>query len=173
MALDVAGKAVAKFLEYYREIQRIHLESTGKKLKGYKPTEPDRLGAVFEAVLALESDGLERLTEFLHRVIWSQCLGNGNHRTTVLFLQAFLDSFGVRLPHTVDDPPGSDFRSRLNRFTEVSHEYLDRQNEWGYGPREFETRHREHCRRWLDEMLGPQSALVATIGPQRLMTFLS
>ncbi|HEX9816938.1 MAG TPA: hypothetical protein VGB18_08150, partial [Candidatus Thermoplasmatota archaeon] len=52
-------------------------------------------------------------------------------------------------------------------------EYLERQNEWGYGPHEFEKRHAGWTRQTIEKMIGNQSVVWEMIGPQRLRDFIS
>ena len=110
----------------------------------------------------------------LHGLIWFQCLGNGNHRTSTLFLQAFAAFVGVQFPHD-GEAPGAEkrFLENLTSYTDRSKTLLDRQGEWGYGTREMEQRHTGLTMQWVEEMLGNQSLDRTTIGAQRLMTFSS
>lgn len=170
-----AGKRLAsKLLEYYERVQSAHVEFTGRRLQEYKPTEPERLAEVFAEILKSKMAGREFLAEVLHRLIWSQCLGNGNHRTSTLFLQAFAAYAGIRFPYDADAPGGEKrFLEQLTRYTDRSKRLLDRQGEWGYGPHEMEKRHAGLTLQWVEEMSGPQSLDRTTIGAQRLMTFSS
>jgi hypothetical protein len=170
----MGARAAAKFLVYYEEAKRLHLERAGAPLKEYKPTEPDRLAAVFDGILRGPQTGLDFLGNLLHRIVWAQCLGNANHRTAILFVQAFLDSAGLRLPYYADEPNApARFHGSVDRFTDLSHRLLDRQSEFGFGPEQLETQHRDWSRRWVAEELGNQSRVAMTMGPQRLRTFLS
>lgn len=166
--------AVEKFLDYYEESRRLHRTLTGTPLREYKPTEPERLAEVFESLWSLEMTGVEFIGEVLHRLVWSQCLGNANHRTTILFLQAFLDSATLSLPSYAEEPNSdSRFRAAVNHFSDASHRILDRQSEFGYGPRQLERQHQDLTRRWITQQMGDQSRVAMTTGPQRLMTFCS
>lgn len=91
-------RAVAKFLAYFEEIKRLYQQATGHPLEMYKDTKPGCLAEAFEFILALSLRGVEFVTETVHRLAWSQCLGNGNHRTTALFVGDFIDSLGLEFP---------------------------------------------------------------------------
>ncbi len=149
------GLAVERYLLYYAEVRRIHQELSGSPLREYKPTEPDRLADVFESLWGLGVHGAPFLGEVLHRLVWSQCLGNANHRTAILFLEAFLDAAGFKFPHYADETGAPDrFRVQVERYSEWSHRRLDRQSEFGYNPRQLEEEHRRFSvawsKRWWD-----------------------
>jgi hypothetical protein len=170
------GQAAARrFLIYFEEVCRIHLEDTGSALKTYKPTEPERLEAVFQDLLNSRPTGVEFLVELLHTLVWSQCLGNANHRTTVLFLQSTLHLQGISLPHYSNEVGASDrWGVAVNNFSDLSHRILDAQGEWGYGREQLRTQHRALCAEWLTANLGDDQSLVATtIEPQRFIAALS
>lgn len=165
--------AAKKFLAYYGAIKEAVLATTGKPLKEYQPTDPARLEEAFRIILESPLTGKEFIGQLAHELIWRQCLGNANHRTTFLFVQAFLVDVGVEFPHYASSSDDTRYRNELSAFTDRSKDSLDRQNEWGYGPKEFERRHRGHTAQLMDSLLGPQSFDWAMIGAQRLMVFIS
>lgn len=166
--------AAEKFLEYFRSLRDAYEAETGHEIRDYKPLESDRLLQVFDDLATLKTQGLDFLAEMLHRLVWAQCLGNANHPPTILFLQGFMDQEGVAFPSLGDEVDAQEhFHNDVNRFSDVSHRILDRQSEFGFGPRQLEDQHREWSRRWLEELLGTQSRVVATVDAQRLMTFCS
>ncbi len=174
MVTEEAVRAAAHFLEYFERAKQIHLKQTGSPLKMYQPTAPDRLADVFEGLFSSALRGQDFVADVLHEIIWNQTLGNANHRTTILFVQSFLDREAVPLPHYMADADADmRFQGQINKFSIRSHENIDRQNEWGYGPKEFKNRHRWLCQQWLGEVLGSQSCVSMTVGPQRLMDFSS
>lgn len=172
--MEAWESAAAKFLAYYEVVKALHAGVTGKPLAEYQPTDRARLVDAMQESLASGLQGREFVAEVLHLLVWRQCLGNGNHRTTFLFVQNFLSHLGVRFPHYSADPNAEmRLRSDISRYTERSKDYLERQNEFGYGPKEFENRHRGMARQMLDELIGPQSFDWTTVGPQRLSDFIS
>lgn len=98
----------------------------------YQPTAPDRLADVFEGLFSSALRGQDFVAEVLHELIWHQTLGNANHRTTILFVQSFLDREAVHLPHYATDADADvRFQAQINTFSIRPHENIDRQNERG------------------------------------------
>lgn len=174
MVRPETDRAVAKFLAYFDQIKRLYQEAAGRPLEMYKNTEPKCLANVFESIWALPLTGMEFVAETVHRLSWSQCLGNGNHRTTTLFVADFLDSFGLAFPPDTGSPHAeARFERSLNQWIGRSQALIRRRGEPGYAQARLEPRHREITGEWVEEILRSQSEALAMTGPQRLMNFIS
>ncbi|HEX9817081.1 MAG TPA: hypothetical protein VGB18_08880, partial [Candidatus Thermoplasmatota archaeon] len=96
--------ATEKFLAYYEFFQSVELAEKGKPLQEYQPTDPERLMETFSNIFASKLSGLDFIAFVLHHLVWRQCLGNANHRTSALFVQNFLADVGIVFPHYADEP---------------------------------------------------------------------
>ena len=143
----------------------------GRELEMHKDTEPNCLATVFERVWALESRGPDFLGEVLHELVWGQCLGNGNHRTSVLFLRTFVGFVGIEFPSPGERAPL--FARSLDQWIGRSQALIRRRGEPGFAQARLEPKHREVTKGWVTEELADQSAALAMIGAQRLMDFIS
>lgn len=162
-------------MSYFEQVRQLYEKQAGKPLEIYKPTEPECLVQAFENIWAAPSSGIEFLVEVVHRLVYGQCLGNGNHRTTILFLQGFLDHVGFSFPHDGDRPEGAGrFEESINSWTSRSQTLIRRRGEWGFGQARLEPEHIRITREWVVQNApSDQSEVLATIGPQRLMIFIS
>ncbi len=128
----------------------------------------------FDRFWASQNRGTALLGELLHSLVWSQCLGNANHRTTLLFLEGILTSLGIVFPHYADeDDSDTRFKAAIESYSDSSHRLLDRQSEFGYNPVQLKQRHHELSEKWMNRQIGDQSRVETMIDPQRLMAFFS
>lgn len=170
MPQDEIDRGVELYLAFFDEIRSFYREDTGKELELYKETDADCIREALRRLLRSSSIGLHFVVEALHELTWSQCLGNGNHRTAILFVGDLLDSCGATLRGDLGDEA---FAASLETWIVPSQAILRRRGEWGYAQKGLEARHREATKRWLKERLGDQSEALATIRPDSLLNFLS
>lgn len=167
-------RAVAKFLAYFEEMKNLHQTTAGRPLEMYKETEPRCLEGAFEAIWAIPTTGLPFVADAIHALVWGQCLGNGNHRTTILFMRTFLESVGVEFPSYAAGPDASGrFEASMNAWTNRSQTLIRRRGQPGFAQARLEPKHREITSEWVAEMVGNQSEVLTMTGPQRLMDFIS
>ncbi|MCA1819547.1 MAG: hypothetical protein LC620_05780 [Halobacteriales archaeon] len=172
--MSEAERAAARFLGYFEQAKLLHESQHGEPLRFYKDTEPECLVSVFERLLYSDSRETAFVGEILHSLVWAQCLGNANHRTTMLFLQAFLARFGIALPSYAQEPDAAHrFQKDLDDWMTRSHAILDQRGKHAAGQARLAPAHQETASAWLQKMLGTQSIALMTMGPQRLMTFIS
>lgn len=174
MGQDWTDRAVEKYLAYFREMRQAYEAQSGLPLELYKATEPVCVEQTFSTLAGLSMTGATFLSEMLHRLVWAQCLGNANHRTSVLFVRTFLEREGVPFP-AYESEAGSQerFLGSLNEWIQRSQPLIRRRGEPGYAQARLEPEHRTITTRWLEENLGPQSEPLAMIGAQRLIAFFS
>ena len=174
MTAGPTERAVEKFLAYFKEAKKLHLSVTGKPLEMYKSTDAGCLAEVFDGIWALAVTGPGFVAETLHRLAWGQWLGNGNHRTTLLFLGEFLSSSGIRFP-PYGEEPGAEarFERDLNQWIHRSQALIRRRGEPGFAQARLEPARRKMSREGVLELLGPQSEALMMVGPQRLMKAIS
>lgn len=92
----------------------------------------------------------------------------------MLFVQTFLARCGVAFPwYGVEPDATRRFEDDLHRWMVPSHAILDQRGEHGAAQARLGPAHREKTREWVRAMIGPQSIPAMTLGPQRLMTFIS
>lgn len=174
MGSPLAERGAAKFLAYFEELKKLHQAKLGRPLEMYKGTEPECLVTRFDALLESQLRGPFFVAEMIHQLAWGQCLGNGNHRTTVLFVSDFLDANLVRFPSYLGESDGDGrFEKELNRWIDRSQALVRRRGEFGYAQARLEPRHREITLEMVTEMAGAQSEALTMMGPQRLMNFIS
>lgn len=115
----------------------------------YKSTDQECLTTVFNAILARPEAAAAFVAEALHLLVWGQCLGNGNHRTSVLFLRNFLRDAGVRYPQYDEASDAlARFEKSMNQWTGRSQALIRRRGEPGFAQARLEPRHREITREW-------------------------
>lgn len=160
------------FLKYFEKAKEIHLRETGKPLRMYKRTDERCVERVFRRALRSSATGKEFLIEFVHHSVWNQCLGNGNHRTTLLFVGGWLGSEGIRLAEDEERfrTISNEWIDESKRLMEPSHAAFD---VGGGPPEKSEPIHHESVSRWLDGVLGSQSRSLTMMGPSSLKSFLS
>lgn len=163
--------AVSVYLEVFEEVKRLVATETGKALGWYKPTEPERLQAVFGLALRDRARGMSFLSSVLHRLIWEQCLENGNHRTATVFLTGFLGAQGVRVPQKLGAAALREFRDTTNEWFRVSKRLLDAKEQM-LQVEKAKREHRQRSHAWLTQVVGNQSIRLAMVGPKSLMAFL-
>lgn len=132
---------------------------------------PDCLEAVAERLPASPLRGPDYAAEVVHEVIWSQCFGDGNHRTSVAVIQAVLLADGVPFPATSKDQ----FLASTSQFIDRSHAYADL-NRLPYTPAQrnrFKEKQRALVAEWLSENAPTQVGSLAMIGSHSLRTFSS
>lgn len=162
-------KAVAKFLAYFEAVKQLHVAELGKPLEMYKTTDAACLAAAFHATWMLPTRAATFVADLVNTLVWSQCLGNGNHRTTVLFVRTFLEWAGVEFPAS----KVANFEKELHIWVNRSQALIRRRGEPGYAQARLAPRHREITGQWVDEMLPDQSGALMIMGPQRLIDFIS
>lgn len=174
MARPETERAVAKFLAYFAEVKKLHETTMGTTLEMYKDTEPTCLESVFESLWRLQTTGLAFVADAINALVWGQCLGNGNHRTTILFMRTFLESTGVPFPHySADRDATGRFEKSMNGWTNRSQALIRRRGEPEFAQARLAPKHKEITLEWVAEMLGLQSEVLTMVGPQRLMDFIS
>lgn len=160
-------RGVELYLAYFREAQRLHRSELGRELEMYKDTEPRCVEQALQRLVASRRTGTGFIAEILHELAWSQCLGNANHRTAMLFLVDFVETF-------LNSPQEAKRLAQgTNDWVIGSQAVIRRRGEWGYSQAGLEDRHRQQCDQWVRHTLGGQSEALMMSGPQRLLAFLS
>ncbi|HEX9816483.1 MAG TPA: hypothetical protein VGB18_05845 [Candidatus Thermoplasmatota archaeon] len=162
-------KAVAKFLAYFELVKAGYLAETNAQLEMYKPTDEACLSEKFELMWASERTGAAFVAELMNVLVWGQCLGNGNHRTSTLFVRTFLEWAGVEFP----SPTIQNFSVELDVWINRSQALIRRRGEPGFAQARLAPKHQEITEKWVNEMLAGQSAALTMVGSQRLMDFIS
>lgn len=166
--------ATEKFPGYFDVVQNLHRSTLGRALEMYKATEPDCVMQAFERIWSLEARGAAFVGKLVNELVWPQCLGNGNHRTTILFVRTFLDSASVQFPVYAAAPDADQrFEASLNAWINRSQALIRRRGEPGFAQARLAPKHREITLAWTAAELGNQSEALTIIGPQRLMDFIS
>lgn len=128
----------------------------------------------FDTIWNSPSSGARFLGEILHTLVWAQCLGNANHRTTIMFLQGLMAALYVPFPWYAEEPGSAErFKTAVESFSDASHRLLDRQSEFGYSRQQLKERHKELAVKWVERQFGDQSRVETMIEPQRSMAFFS
>lgn len=172
--MDHARAAQLRFLRYFEAVKGAHERLLRRPLRDYKLLEPEGLEEAFRGILRMRRRGAPFVGELVHRLIWGQFLSNGNHRTTLAFTLAFLQSVGVKFPSY-----GSGARQR-RRFSRDAQGYMVQSKQIvpykspgsGMGG-VSRRRHRRITHEWVATMLGRQSGSLTNVGSQALRTFLS
>lgn len=165
---------MAKFLAYFEEVKKLHETTVGRPIEMYKDTEPKCLEDAFESIWSLETRGLAFVADAINTLAWSRCLGNGNHRTTILFVRTFLESVGVQFPSYASEPDApARFEKSMNAWTSRSQALIRRRGEPGFAQARLPHKHREITVEWVTEVVGDQSEALTMVGPHRLMDFIS
>ncbi len=185
---DLPEELTNLYLEYHKAIVQQTKEERGSPPKPYKKMQ---LGWVRRLFQSIRLDGLtliDQAMKILSGLVVCHALPNTNHRTSVFFVQAFLDANGVRFPH-YRGRRSHQRRTRLdmNEYIRDSKYLLNlkiKQNHYvrryqqgkrimyfrGGGQRtiraedlglssgQYNRRHRKLTKKWLERMLGDQSA---------------
>jgi hypothetical protein len=167
MAEPEIQRGVELYLAYFQEARRLHLHELGRELELYKDTEPRCVEQTLERLITSRQTGTAFIAEILHELAWSQCLGNANHRTAILFTGDFLAT------NLGDDFEGPHFAHTTDRWIISSQAIIRRRGEWGYNQAGLEDRHKEITMDWIGNTLEGQSEALMMIGPNRLLNFLS
>ncbi len=185
--MTLAGNLPALYLEYHKAVVLGVTEERGSPPRRYKSLEIGKLKRFFDGLRNQGRSLLDQSSELLSGLIVCHALPNTNHRTSLFFVQAFLEANGVRFPHyrgRWDEErrfrlDGTEYirdsKYLLNlkvdqeRYAQRHREgkpimYLRgggrrriRAEDLGLSNRRYNRRHRELTRRWLERMLGDQS----------------
>lgn len=168
------ARAVDKFLACFEEVKKLHVAVLGKSLEMYKATEPACLEAALDELFASKAFGVAFVADAVNTLLWKQCLGNGNHRTTILFMRTFPESCAVAFPYYASEPDAQvRFEASMDSWTKRSQASIRRRGEPGFAQTRPAPRHKEITEEWVAQALGAQSDVLMMVGPQRLMDFIS
>lgn len=185
--VSLAQRLTDLYLEYHKAVVLQVTKERGSPPRRYKGLEFGNLKRFFDGIRNEGQSLLEQGARLLSGLIVTHALPNTNHRTSLFFVQAFLEANGVRFPH---------YRARRDadrRFRLDGTEYIRdskyllnlkvdqdkyagryaagkpimylrgggrrriRPEDLGLSNRQYNTRHREMTRTWLERMLGNQS----------------
>jgi hypothetical protein len=168
---ELANRGRAKILAYFQELMTLHAQTHGSEPRMHKETEPACVQGVLFRALASENSGGAFVGELTSSLVWKQCLGNLNHRTTELFVTGFLIDSGVPVVRDAEI---------IREITETWHaesKRIMRSQEsafdvFGASDRQ-RKQHAEAAAQWVVAMAPDQSDRLAKIGPNSLRSFLS
>jgi hypothetical protein len=143
MAEPEIQRGVELYLAYFTETQNLHDRELGRPLEMYKETDPACVEAMFTRLVICPLRGADFLAELLHELAWSQCLGNGNRRTAMLFVVDFIES-AIGQPEQA-----AAFAQDVDAWVTHSQAIIRRRGEWGYAQSGLENRHREWTLAWV------------------------
>lgn len=185
--MSLARKLTDLYLEYHKAVVLQVTEERGSPPRRYKPLEVGKLRRFFDWLRIEGQALLDQGSRLLSGLIVCHALPNTNHRTSLFFVQAFLEANGVRFPHYRRK------RDAERRFRLDGTEYIRdskfllnlkidqakfarryeggkpimylrgggrrriHPEDLGLSNRQYNRRHRELTRTWLKRMLGDQS----------------
>lgn len=185
--MSLARNLVDLYLEYHKAVVLRVTEERGSPPRRYKSLEIGKLRRFFDGLRIENRSLLEQGTRLLSGLIVCHALPNTNHRTSLFFVQAFLEANRVRFPHYRGE------RDAERRFRLDGTEYIRdskfllnlKMNQVRYARRyeegkpvmylrgggrrrihaedlglsnqQYNRRHRELTGSWLKRMLGDQS----------------
>lgn len=183
---DLAERLTNLFLEYHKGVVVTVTKERGTAPRKYKPMQLGYARRLFQGIQLQGLTLLDQATKILSGLIVCHALPNTNHRTSVYFVQGFLGANGVTFPYyhgrrghvrrfyLDTNPYILDSKFIINLKARQKHYALRHQQgkrlmylggrkrtiraeDLGLSNREYNARHRELTKLWLERMLGNQS----------------
>ncbi|MFQ5910952.1 MAG: hypothetical protein ACE5IJ_09580 [Thermoplasmata archaeon] len=187
----VAEELTRLFLEEHKAIVKKVAEERGHPPRKYKKLEPRKIERLFSTMRLDGLNLLDQAMKLLSGLIVSHALPNANHRTSIFFVQFFLEENGLRFPFYRGRRAWQrQWRLNINSYIRDSKYLLRlkykpdecaeryhqgkpmyiggskrviRREDLGLSKRQYNRRHRQVTRDWLESMLQGQSTIYLKI----------
>ncbi len=164
------GKGRDKFLDYFERVKQTAREVDAEFHENYPPR-LECIEGVIRRLLDADQTGAAYVETLVHVPTWEQCLGDGNHRTTTLFVGALLDAEGIEIPFDGDEER---MATDLSNWVDWSKKWIGRRGTFDWPKNSAAHNHRKTTKAWLQATVGDDyTSRLTTIGPNRLRNFLS
>ena len=151
-----------KYLESYIWVCDEVKKQTGEYPKKYKRFEKMRVIKYFNNIQHKGLNGFELITNMLSQLIVQHALPNTNHRSTLHFINRFLNVHNYDLNFNVGIQ-----NNIFVDFIKGSKEILRQRKE----DKNYAIKHIEYTEKWLEKVLGTQSGKLKSISAISLLTF--
>ncbi len=185
--ISLAQRLTGLFLEYHKGVVVSVTKERGTPPRKYKPMQVGYARRLFQGIQLQGLTLLDQATKILSGLIVCHALPNTNHRTSIFLVQAFLEANGVTFPYYrgrrgyvrrfyLDTNPyirdskfiltlkvrQEDYALRYQQGKRLMHlkgggRRTIRAEDLGQSNRQYNAKHREVTKLWLERMLGNQS----------------